>query len=47
MEENESKTEQEETRPATEEEYEDYLKKEKRTNGLIKDILDFILSFFH
>ena len=47
MEENENKDTQEDPRPLTDEEFEQFQKKQKRESGIIKDIIDFILGFFH
>lgn len=47
MEENSSKTEEEESTPVTEEEYAEFLKNEKKKNGIIKEILDFFFGLFH
>ena len=47
MEENENKDTQEGPRPLTDEEFEQFQKKQKRESGIIKDIIDFILGFFH
>ena len=46
-EENEKKTEEEDPRPLTDEEFAELKKKEKRTNGIIDAIIDFFTGFFH
>ena len=46
MEDNTNKPEQEETTPLTDEEFAEFQKKEKRKDGIIFTILDFILDFF-
>ena len=47
MEENTEKPEQDDPKPLTDEEYAEFLKKEKRKDGIISSIIDFILGFFH
>ena len=47
MEENTEKPEQDDPKPLTDEEYAEFLKKEKRKGGIISSIIDFILGFFH
>ena len=47
MDENTEKTEQEDPKPLTDEEFAEYQKKEKRKGGIISMIIDFILDFFH
>ena len=47
MGENETNIEQEDPTPLTDEEFAEYQKKERRKNGILVDIIDFILSFFH
>ena len=47
MEENERRKDQEDPTPLTDEELEQFQKKEKRKITIIGDIIDFILSFFH
>ena len=47
MEENERRKEQEDPTPLSDEELEQFQKKEKRKITIIGDIIDFILSFFH
>ena len=47
MEENNNKDEQEDPTPLTDEEFARFQKKQKRESGILVDILDFILSFFH
>ncbi len=46
MEDKTGKPEQEETTPLTDEEFAEFQKKEKRKDGIIFTILDFILDFF-
>ena len=46
-EENKEKTEQDNPRPLTDEEFAEFQKKEKRKDGIISSIIDFILGFFH
>ena len=46
MEENEKKTEKEDPRPLTDEEFEKLKKKEKRTGAIISAIVDFFTGFF-
>ena len=46
MEDNTNKPKQEETTPLTDEEFAEFQKKEKRKDGIIFTILDFILDFF-
>ena len=43
---NEQKTEEEDPKPLTDEEFEALKKKEKRTGGIISGIIDFITGFF-
>ncbi len=45
-EEKDSKPEQEDPRPLTDEEFEELKKKEKRTGGIISAIIDFFTGFF-
>ena len=45
MEEKTEKPEQDDLKPLTDEEYAEFLKKEKRKGGVISAILDFILGF--
>ena len=47
MEENTGKPEQDDPRPLTDEEFAEFQKKEKRKDGIISSIFDFILGFFH
>ena len=47
MEENRNEETQEDPTPLTDEEFEQYQKKENRKSSILVDILDFILSFFH
>ena len=47
MEEKQEKTEQEDPRPLTDEEFDRYQRNEERKVGIIETIIDFILSFFH
>ena len=46
MEKEERKTEQEDPKPLTDEEFEKLKKKEKRTGGIISAIIDFLTGFF-
>ena len=47
MEENDRRNEQEDPTPLTDEELEQFQKKENRKVTIIGDIIDFIVSFFH
>ncbi len=46
MEKDNEKTEQEDPRPLTDEEFAEYQKKEKRKAGFFTTILDFFMDFF-
>lgn len=46
MEENNRRNEQEDPTPLTDEEFEQFQKKEKRKFTIIGDIVDFIVNFF-
>ena len=43
---NEPECDEQDFVPPTDEEYAEYLKKEKRTAGIIKEIVDFITGYF-
>ena len=44
---NNTETQEEDPTPLTDEEFARYQKKQRRESGILVDIIDFILGFFH